>query len=126
MLDLAQIRRLIGLFLPVLFPSWRFFETIGASPRIEVGLGARWVSAVSLPSSLTAFDLVWRILWNPQRNEALYLTALAERALADPVGPAQGLLAARLAQRHGDVPYRIWLNTGARRELVFESHADGR
>lgn len=123
---LAQIRRLIDLFLPVLFPSWRFFDTIGASPRVEVGLGARWVPAVPLPSSLTGLDLVLRTLWNPQRNEALYLTALAERALAEPDGPAHGLLAARLSQRHGDVPYRIWLDTGEGRELVFESQAHER
>lgn len=116
--------RLIGLFLPVIFPSWRFFETIGASAWVEVAVKDRWVPALLLPQILGGSDYALRMVWNPARNEALYLTALAERALFDPDGPAHGLLADRLARLHGPAPYRIWLDTGAGRELAFESAAD--
>lgn len=113
--------RLIRLFLPVLFPSWRFFADVGASPRIEVFAGGRWTPAMKPSQTLSRLDLAMGFLWNPARNEALYLTALAERVIVERSGPAPELLTARLARIHPDAPYRIWLETGDARELAFES-----
>lgn len=120
MKSVLSFRQIVQLFLPVLFPSWRFFETIGASPRIEVNLRGTWTPTSALPTKISTFGLIWSLFWNPQRNEALYLTALAERALAEPGGPAPELLRNRIAQRYGPLPFRIWLETGAGRELAFE------
>ncbi len=117
---------LIRLALPVLFPSWRFFETIGASPRIEVFDEGVWRDPLPLPDRLGLLRIAVTLIWNPSRNEALYLVALAERALAEPDGPAQTLLSDRLAKRHTTGHYRIWLETGAGRELAYESPGDER
>lgn len=121
---LSILRSLVTLFLPVLFPSWRFFEQIGASPRIEVCLNGAWQPVKLGPETQHIGQTVRRLLWNPDRNEALFLTALAERCLTEPGGPAQTLLSARLARQFEDAPFRIWLETGAGRELVFESDGD--
>lgn len=118
--DLAQVRRLLGLFLPALFPSWRFFETIGASPWVEVEVRGVWTPAIAVPRRMGAAGLIASLLWNPTRAEALYLVALAERVVSEPEGPAIRLLRNRIAKHHGPAPFRIWLETGAGRDLAFE------
>ncbi|MEO1239246.1 MAG: hypothetical protein AAFW64_06215 [Pseudomonadota bacterium] len=123
MTSVQHARRLLGLVLPVVFPSWRFFERVGASPRIEVLKGKRWQPVLPPPTQLAPMAYLARLVWNPTRNEALFLVALAERALSEPDGPGHELLRARLEHRYGPIPYRIWLHTGTERDLAYESPA---
>ena len=75
----------LRLVLPVLFPSWRFFGEIGASPRIEFrDASGHWHDAMDRPVRLTPVARLWRLVWNPDWNEALFLSALAERLLTEP------------------------------------------
>lgn len=80
----------LKLLLPVLIPSWRFFDMIAASPRIEYALlqdpqtVPAWQEFRPRPARLSIGQLLLRIIWNPRWNESLYLVSCAERLMADP------------------------------------------
>ena len=71
--------------LPILFPSWRFFSSIGPSPRIEVGfVGDKnsepqaWLPFRALPQSINFPLGLQRLFHNPLWNERLYINTCAE------------------------------------------------
>jgi hypothetical protein len=83
-----SVFNLLNLILPALFPSWRFFDVIGPSPRIELCLlenseddDDRWQeyrpkrARIGVPDRLKAF------FWNAPWNETLYLATCAERLI---------------------------------------------
>lgn len=79
------------LLLPALIPSWRFFDRIGPSPRIEYTVGrtpddagAEWRETRPRAPRVSAAAFVARLFWNPRWNEFLYLVSCAERLLEDP------------------------------------------
>ena len=76
---------LLNLVLPVVFPSWRFFSSIGPSPRIEIGFvndhiaePDNWLPFRPLPQKISFIPRVWRLLHNPRWNEGLYINSCAE------------------------------------------------
>ena len=117
---------LLRLFLPVMFPSWRFFAEIGASPRIEFLHGDTWHAATGRPGSVTLAQMLLRLFWNPDWNEKLFLVSTAERFLLEPEDTR--LLAeirSRLVRRHGleaPPPIRLILVTEMGMDMVFERH----
>ncbi|WP_341863517.1 hypothetical protein [Gymnodinialimonas sp. 57CJ19] len=93
---------LLRLFLPVVFPSWRFFAEIGASPRIHFRTGdGPWRDAMERPCALSIAQRLRRLFWNPGWNEALFLSALAERLLVAPEPWLMPEIEARLMRCHG-------------------------
>lgn len=77
----------LRLILPALIPSWRFFETVAPSPRVEMrvienGAAGPWREAMPRPVRLGFGKILGRMLWNPGWNEALFLTTAAERFIA--------------------------------------------
>lgn len=81
----------LKLLLPALIPSWRFFDVIEASPRIEFTLlktagdtAARWQEFRPRPGHLSVIDMVKRMVWNPRWNESLFLVSCAERLIINP------------------------------------------
>lgn len=71
---------LFRLYLPVLFPSWRFFAEVGASPRVEFRVGqGPWRDAMDRPERLSVAGRVTALFWNARWNQALFLAACAER-----------------------------------------------
>lgn len=79
------------LLLPVFIPSWKFFNRIAPSPRIEFSLGApvldetsQWQELCLRPKQLSVIDFVKSIFYNPRWNEALYIMNCAERLVIDP------------------------------------------
>jgi hypothetical protein len=73
------------LLLPILFPSWRFFSSIGPSPRIEVGLVTdinsepqEWLPFRPLPKNIDITLGLQRLFHNPLWNERLYINTCAE------------------------------------------------
>lgn len=76
--------RLIRLFLPVIFPSWRFFRAVEPSPRIEVLRGGVWVEALARPGRLPIWRQLGRLFWNPGWNRYLYSVSLSERMVVEP------------------------------------------
>ena len=95
----------LRLLAPVLLPSWRFFDRIAASPRIEVQrLGASgeavgdWLQFRPRPQSLPLGVYLRRLVWNPRWNEALFLTSCAERLLDSPSDHSVRQISTRIAE----------------------------
>lgn len=81
----------LKLLLPALIPSWRFFDTIAPSPRIEFALlrtmddaPCKWQEFRPLPAFLTITEILKRLFWNPRWNESLFLVSCAERLMQNP------------------------------------------
>lgn len=78
--------QIFKLFLPVIIPSWRFFDVIAPSPRIELtflerqdDLPQEWQEYRPRPETLAIPDLLRRVVWNADWNESLFLMRCAER-----------------------------------------------
>ncbi len=76
---------MIKLLLPIFFPSWRFFSSIGPSPRIEVGFVAdknsepqEWLPFRPLPKKVNFTLSLQQLFHNPLWNECLYINTCAE------------------------------------------------
>lgn len=75
--------------LPALIPSWRFFDSIGPSPRIDYALFgqgedlafASWQEFRPRPPRLSFAQMLLKLFWNPIWNETLFLVRLAERIM---------------------------------------------
>lgn len=85
----------LKLLLPVLIPSWRFFDVIAPSPRIEfrqlTSLASEepdkthhWQEFRPRPAQLSIFSMLKRMFWNASWNESLFLVSCAERLMANP------------------------------------------
>lgn len=81
----------IPLLLPALIPSWRFFDVIAPSPRIEVRLlhsladeTQKWQEFRPRPEHISFSTMLKRMLWNPRWNETLYLVSCSERLMQNP------------------------------------------
>ena len=77
---------MLKLILPVIFPSWRFFSSIGPSPRIHIAFlqnenaePDNWLAFRPLPAKVNFKNGLWRLLHNPQWNETLFINTCAER-----------------------------------------------
>jgi hypothetical protein len=79
---------ILKLLLPILFPSWRFFSSIGPSPRIDVGFipeenaePLEWIALNQLPKKISFADTVTRLFYNPEWNAQLHLNTCAEHLI---------------------------------------------
>lgn len=81
----------LSLVLPVLFPSWRFFKTIEASPRVEWAAFSTksaepmvWQQITPRPQTLSLAQMLLRLFWNPGWNAELFIVSCAERIQQEP------------------------------------------
>lgn len=81
----------LKLLLPALIPSWRFFDTVAPSPRIEFAqlknkeaTPKNWHELRPKPSKLPVSHMLKRLFWNADWNEALFLVSCAERLMVNP------------------------------------------
>ena len=97
--------------LPALIPSWRFFDYIAPSPRIEFAVVAkvddpatRWQEFRPRPVHLSIAAMLRRLLWNPIWNESLYMANCAEQFLEKPSAMRANELLTRVAHgiAHGE------------------------
>lgn len=125
--------RTLRFLIPVLIPSWRFFDVIAPSPRIEVALlktvrgkAVDWQAFRPRPVRLSMFDMFKRMVWNPHWNETLFLASLAERLVDDFSEHDAGEILARirreLAQGGVDPAVAPYLQF----RLVFVDREEGR
>lgn len=123
---------MLRLLLPALIPSWRFFDRVGPSPRVEyviqTAAGDRpplWREVRPRPARVSLPVMLGRLVWNPGWNEALYLVSCAERLLEHPSEVRAAHLVSRVAavldtddeERGGEervLRVRVVLVTGAR------------
>lgn len=99
--------------LPALLPSWKFFDTIGPSPRVDYALlaatqplaDADWHEFRPRPARLGLPQMLLRLCWNPVGNETLYVVRCAERLLEGERGFVEAELRRRLedALRRGEL-----------------------
>ena len=130
--------RTLKLLLPALIPSWRFFDVIAASPRVEYALlgssgdvARDWLEFRPRPDRIPFPVMLGRLFWNARWNESLFVISCAERLLAEPTAHSQDEIFRRIAadlaerlERGGDwLSFRIVLvdaDEGAiRREAAF-------
>tara|TARA_R110002049_G_scaffold23781_7_gene84901 strand:- start:122682 stop:123137 length:456 start_codon:yes stop_codon:yes gene_type:complete len=74
----------LALILPVVIPSWRFFQTVEPSPRVQWaqlhGHGTpEWQEFRPRPQAVTPLHCLLRLFWNPAWNDTLFLVSCAER-----------------------------------------------
>ncbi len=94
--------RLVLLYLPALFPSWRFFMEVGPSPRVEYRVdGGPWRAATGRPLRVGPGAMLRRLFWNPDWNETLFLVSCAERLVEEPTPHSVEEIRARIARRIG-------------------------
>ncbi|MGC4090190.1 MAG: hypothetical protein QM756_20385 [Polyangiaceae bacterium] len=101
----------LRLLLPAIVPSWRFFDAVTASPRLDYALLAApgdppaWQEFRPRREVLTFAAMLRRLLWNAQSNENLFLVSLSERLItatsAETAAHSQRELLLRVA-RHLD------------------------
>ncbi|WP_181017910.1 hypothetical protein [Sneathiella aquimaris] len=86
----------LRLLLPAVIPSWRFFDIIAPSPRIEYRLLADaklqeaaqaendpdWREFRPRPDNVSVGRMMRRMVWNPSWNQSLFLVSCAERLAA--------------------------------------------
>jgi hypothetical protein len=103
------------LLLPALLPSWRFFDRVTASPRLDYALlpaadapAGQWQPFRPPAPRLTPAMMLRRLFWNASWNESLYLVSLAERLVHDASAATEAhsqrellLRVARHLDRHG-------------------------
>jgi hypothetical protein len=83
--------QIVKLLLPILIPSWRFFNRIAPSPRIEFALltsaqeeASNWREFCLRPKRLSIASSLKSIFFNPRWNEFLYTVGCAERLIINP------------------------------------------
>lgn len=95
----------IKLLLPALVPSWRFFDFIVASPRIQFALlnesndsRRQWQEFRPRPAHLPVSHMFGHMLWNPRWNESLFMVSCAERLMAFPTIHSEDEILARITR----------------------------
>jgi len=88
------MRNTLKLLLPAIIPSWRFFDIIAPSPRIQFALldsendpplaKRQWREFRPRPTHLSFLQMLGRMFWNPERNESLFMVSCAEHILQQP------------------------------------------
>lgn len=122
--------RLVKLLLPVLIPSWRFFQAIEPSPRIEwLRADGEWVPFRARPARVGLGRMARRLFWNPRWNETLYMVSLSERMAEEPTEHSLREIGARLRADlgvRGPVPFRLVFvhrkGEDIRRDVTFVSN----
>lgn len=117
---------MLKLLLPILFPSWRFFSSVGPSPRIDIAWLSEknaepleWFPFRPLPERVGVAVGLQRLFYNPEWNERLYLNTCAEHLLeTDSVFHAQ-----QIAERLLSAVNTGELNAGSACYLVFRVRA---
>jgi len=96
--------RMLMLIAPVLMPSWRFFQTIEPSPRLEWRrAGGDWREYRVRTERWGLMPALVRLLWNPVWNEGLFLVSLAERIEENPTRHSVQQIEERLRRNVGGV-----------------------
>lgn len=118
----------LSLVLPVLLPSWRFFQTVEPSPRVQwARAGAEpndWQTYRPPPQHLSLLTMLWRLFWNPRGNETLFVASCAERLHLTQSPHALAQIRSRVRRQvaqEGDVPAGV----PVRFRLVFVQRVDG-
>lgn len=102
---------MLKLLIPALLPSWRFFDFIAPSPRVQFALlnngGAtelEWQEFRPRPAQLTFWHMLGRLFWNPVWNESLFLVSCAERLMEQPTVHSENEILKRIRHELMNTP----------------------
>jgi len=96
-----MILNTIKLLLPAIVPSWRFFDWIAPSPRVEFKTGDdEWTKFQLRPQSLTPLQSVKRLFWNPIWNDYLFVMSCAERLMQNPTAHSEHQIITHIKKYH--------------------------
>lgn len=120
------------LLLPALIPSWRFFDVIAPSPRIEYALlpgetaPGDWREFRPRPERVSLAAMLGRLVWNPRWNETLFLVSCAERLVDEPTAHSEDEIFRRIAADLADAPepwltFRLVFVHRDIREVLFQA-----
>lgn len=116
------------LLLPALMPSWRFFESIAPSPRIEYCLtnqddskNEAWVRFDPRPEHVGFLQGLRRLAYNPAWADYLYASSCAERLIINPTMHSEHMIIRRLKSA---VSVETIEQNYLQFRLVFISHED--
>ncbi|MBL4740338.1 MAG: hypothetical protein JKY12_05050 [Sneathiella sp.] len=122
----GTIAQTLRLLLPALIPSWRFFDVIAPSPRIEFTLletahdiPTAWQEFRPRPAELSAREMLKRLFWNPRWNESLFLVSCAERLMANPTEHSSAEIFTRIGAELNQNPTDVKLPPYLQFRLVF-------
>jgi hypothetical protein len=105
--------RLASLILPAIVPSWRFFDGVAPSPRIEFTYSPEedWQELRPKPAQVTIREMLKRLVYNRHWNENLYMVSCAERLMLTGSAHAKEQILARIRMDHpdgkGDPTFRL-------------------
>ena len=110
--------KILSLLLPALLPSWRFFDWIAPSPRIEYRLSSKgkWLkyNAPYIPT-----NPLKRLFWNPQWNDYLFLMSCVERYAQNPTDHSYNEILKRLYDLNPDITeFRLMFVTRNKRQVI--------
>lgn len=93
----------LRLLMPALIPSWRFFDWIAPSPRIEYAFvdspadpQPQWQALIVRPERVALSAGIGRLFFNANWNDTLFLASLAERISESPDPQSIHLMVQRL------------------------------
>lgn len=134
----------LKLLIPALIPSWRFFDIIAPSPRIQFALlqsettpVTEWREFRPRPAHVSFMQMLGHMFWNPVWNESLFLVSCAERIMEQPTRHSEDEILKRIKTEfvHSDADrsathfqFRLLVvrREGEQmlREVVFESRLE--
>jgi hypothetical protein len=109
----------LKLLLPAIIPSWRFFDRVTASPRIEFSIisneketPSHWQEFRPRPQHVSLITMLKRMASNSRWNESLFLVSCAERIMENPTAHSKTEIAARIclelkAEQEGFMKFRL-------------------
>ena len=119
---------LLGLLLPALIPSWRFFKSVEPSPRVQwAAEDGVWHAFRPRPAHVSVAQMMGLLFWNPDWNDYLYVVSLAERMVVAPSDHSEAEIyrrvqaeAMRCGVTDGRVQYRLIFLSREEKGLVEE------
>ncbi len=93
----------LKLLLPVVIPSWNFFDVIVPSPRIQFAVietddenNVTWQEFRPCIKRLSFRRMLGRMFWNAQWNESLFMMSCSERLMDYPTQHSENEIFKRL------------------------------
>ena len=117
--------RTLQLLLPVLVPSWRFFDGIAPSPRIEISSDdENWQEVRKRPAHVPIGQIFIRLFHNGHWNDTLFLVSLSERLLEGDATRSEAQIVDLIRRDDPDLtgPFRFRLSLVSREGQTVVRH----
>lgn len=110
-----KVKCSLSLMVPVLIPSWRFFDEIAPSPRIEFSFlddsagEPSWEVFTASVERVSLLQGLKRMFYNGRWNEGLFMVSCAERLMNAPTQHSEDEIYARLIRNCPHKPHAKYI-----------------